>query len=80
MPRSCRTGGSCAAAGDPAPGQTSIETNGDHRIAISFAVAALTGLASDVVIDDPSCVEVSYPGFWDDLEAVTQQPDRVAVA
>jgi 5-enolpyruvylshikimate-3-phosphate synthase len=37
-------------------------------------------LAPSLVIDDPSCVEVSYPGFWDDLSTVTEQVDRVAVA
>ena len=47
-----------------------IETAGDHRIAIAFAVAALSGVAGDVTIDDPACVDVSYPGFWDDLESV----------
>ena len=48
-----------------------IETNGDHRIAISFAVAALTGLVPDVAIDDPACVDVSYAGFWSDLDSLT---------
>jgi 3-phosphoshikimate 1-carboxyvinyltransferase len=63
------------------PAAPEIQTKGDHRIAISFAVAALTGLASGgVLIDDPDCVEVSYPGFWDDLASVTELPDAVAVA
>ena len=55
-------------AGRPLPAE--IETAGDHRIAIAFAVAALSGVAGDVTIDDPACVDVSYPGFWDDLESV----------
>jgi 3-phosphoshikimate 1-carboxyvinyltransferase len=62
-------------AGVDAP---AIETKGDHRIAISFAVAALTGLVPSVVIDDPACVEVSYPGFWDDVDAVAEQREPVA--
>jgi 3-phosphoshikimate 1-carboxyvinyltransferase len=45
-----------------------ILTLGDHRIAIAFAVAGLTGLATAVELDDPDCVAVSYPTFWDDLE------------
>lgn len=48
-----------------------IVTRGDHRIAIGFAVAALTGTASAVELDDPGCVAVSYPDFWTDLAAVT---------
>ncbi len=48
-----------------------IGTHGDHRIAIAFAVAALTGVASGVELDDPGCVAVSYPSFWTDLAMVT---------
>lgn len=47
-----------------------ITTQGDHRIAIAFAVAALAGVASAVELDDPGCVAVSYPTFWDDLAEV----------
>ena len=47
-----------------------ISTHGDHRIAIAFAVAALTGVAASVELDDPACVAVSYPTFWADLAAV----------
>ena len=47
-----------------------VETHGDHRIAIAFAVAALTGVASSVELDDPACVAVSYPTFWEHLAAV----------
>jgi 3-phosphoshikimate 1-carboxyvinyltransferase len=47
-----------------------VITHGDHRIAIAFAIAALTGVASTVELDDPDCVAVSYPGFWDHLAAV----------
>ena len=46
-----------------------IATHGDHRIAIAFAVAALTGVAANVELDDPGCVAVSYPTFWTDLAA-----------
>lgn len=56
--------------GDPErtlEGGMTIETAGDHRIAMAFAVAALRA-SSPVKIDDGDCVAVSYPGFWDDLE------------
>jgi 3-phosphoshikimate 1-carboxyvinyltransferase len=44
-----------------------IETFGDHRIAMSFAIAALIAKTPSV-IKDAECVEVSYPGFWDDFD------------
>jgi 3-phosphoshikimate 1-carboxyvinyltransferase len=47
-----------------------IVTDGDHRVAMAFTVAALTGVAREVTLDDDACVEVSYAGFWDDLAAV----------
>jgi 3-phosphoshikimate 1-carboxyvinyltransferase len=55
--------------GSPLPAR--IQTRGDHRIAIAFAVAATTGVAGDVVLDDADCVAVSYPTFWNDLAAVS---------
>jgi 3-phosphoshikimate 1-carboxyvinyltransferase len=46
-------------------------TAGDHRIAMSFGVlAALPG--NEIVVDDRDCVDISYPGFWQDLANVTQ--------
>ena len=53
------------------PREAAIRTAGDHRIAMAFAIAALTGVAGAVEVDDPGCVTVSYPGFWDDLAAVS---------
>ena len=52
------------------PRAASIATHGDHRIAIAFAIAALSGVASAVELDDPACVAVSYPDFWADLAQV----------
>jgi len=46
-----------------------VTTHGDHRMAMAFGVlGALPG--NEVVVDDPGCVAVSYPGFWADLERV----------
>jgi 3-phosphoshikimate 1-carboxyvinyltransferase len=53
-----------------APRDAEIVTHGDHRIAMAFAVAALSGVAGRVAIDDPACASVSYPSFWEDLELV----------
>ncbi len=52
------------------PAEASIATHGDHRIAIAFAIAGLTGVASAVELDDPDCASVSYPTFWQDLDLV----------
>ena len=42
-----------------------INTFNDHRIAMSFAVAGTR--ISDVFIDNPACVQKSYPDFWNDF-------------
>lgn len=49
------------------PRDAAIATHGDHRVAIAFAIAALTGVAGSVELDDPECVAVSYPTFWADV-------------
>jgi 3-phosphoshikimate 1-carboxyvinyltransferase len=46
-----------------------IEPYGDHRIAMAFAVAGLFAEGS-TVIKDSSCVEISFPNFFDELERV----------
>ena len=45
----------------------SIDTKKDHRIAMSFAVAALA-CGGEMDIRDADCVNISYPGFYEDLE------------
>jgi 3-phosphoshikimate 1-carboxyvinyltransferase len=42
---------------------------GDHRLAMTFAVAALVGGAA-VEIDEPEAAAVSYPTFFDDAARV----------
>ena len=44
-----------------------IDSHGDHRIAMSMALAALTADAP-ITIDGAECVAKSYPSFFDDLE------------
>ena len=40
-----------------------VITHADHRIAMAFGVlGALPG--NSVQVDDPDCVDVSFPGFW----------------
>ena len=57
--------------GSNAPLRGRVVTHGDHRIAMAFGVlGALPG--NEIEIDDPACVAVSYPAFWDDLARVTR--------
>ncbi|MBA3012320.1 MAG: 3-phosphoshikimate 1-carboxyvinyltransferase [Proteobacteria bacterium] len=39
-----------------------IETFNDHRIAMAFSVAGL--VVKGMEIENPSCVEKSFPGYW----------------
>ncbi len=47
-----------------------IKTFGDHRIAMSFAIANLT-TRDEIILDDPACADVSFPQFWSILKKVT---------
>lgn len=49
----------------------SVSSYGDHRIAMSMAVASLQA-SSVVTIDDTACTETSFPGFWSLLEQTRQ--------
>jgi 3-phosphoshikimate 1-carboxyvinyltransferase len=57
---------------DPAlAGQTvdaSIDTFADHRIAMSFALAALK--IGGIAIQNPACVGKTYPGYWKALASL----------
>jgi len=48
-----------------------IDSHGDHRIAMAFAVAAL-GAQGETRIMNAGAADVSYPGFFHDLAAVVQ--------
>lgn len=43
-----------------------INTFNDHRIAMSFAVAGTK--IPGIIIDNPECVNKSYPNFWKDFK------------
>ncbi len=49
-----------------------LETAGDHRIAMAMAIAALTA-GGHCVLDDPGCVAVSYPDFFNALGALLRR-------
>ncbi|NBD96391.1 MAG: 3-phosphoshikimate 1-carboxyvinyltransferase [Gammaproteobacteria bacterium] len=46
-----------------------VDSHGDHRVAMSFAVLALVAEAP-VAIDNAEWIETSYPGFVDDMRAL----------
>jgi 3-phosphoshikimate 1-carboxyvinyltransferase len=49
-----------------------LETFGDHRIAMAFAIAALRA-EGETVIHDAGCVSISYPRFFEDLDKVLER-------
>ncbi len=51
----------------------SVHSHGDHRLAMSLAIAGLLlPPGEELAIEDYACADVSYPGFWDDLKRVSQ--------
>jgi 3-phosphoshikimate 1-carboxyvinyltransferase len=46
-----------------------VSGQGDHRLAMSLAVAGLVA-DGDTLIEDGESVSISYPGFWGDLERI----------
>ena len=47
-----------------------VDSFGDHRIAMAFAVAGLLA-SGPVTILNPSCVGISFPGFFELLDELT---------
>ncbi len=48
---------------------TRCESHGDHRLAMALAVAGLNA-EGETLVEGAGAVDVSYPGFWDDLETL----------
>ena len=51
-----------------------VRSYGDHRIAMAMAVLGLFA-PSDLCINNVSCVDTSYPGFWKDLRRLGADVD-----
>lgn len=52
-----------------------VITHGDHRLAMAFGIlGAIPG--HRITIDDPACVDVSFPGFWSALERAVATTGR----
>lgn len=52
------------------PLQGAIQTQGDHRIAMAFAVLGAAP-GADIQVDRPATVAVSFPGFWAAVRSVS---------
>ena len=63
-----RADGLVIEGGRPLRGAT-VESEGDHRIAMAAAVAALVA-TGPTTIRDAGCVTVSFPRFFDELDAL----------
>lgn len=48
---------------------TRIESHGDHRIAMAFAIAGLHA-DGETTISDTDCIRTSYPGFEDQIREI----------
>jgi 3-phosphoshikimate 1-carboxyvinyltransferase len=51
-----------------------VDSRGDHRIAMAVAVAALMA-DGETEIAGAESVDISYPGFWDQLDALREGRD-----
>ncbi len=52
--------------------KATINSYGDHRIAMSFAIA---GLSCGMTIEDVACIETSFPNFYDILREISEVKD-----
>jgi len=55
-----------------------LESFGDHRIAMAFAIAGLFA-EGETVITGTECVNTSYPGFYDTLDGLIRRPPTTAI-
>ncbi len=50
---------------------TSLDSETDHRVAMSLAIAGLLA-KGDSTINNSNAADISYPGFWSELERLQQ--------
>jgi 3-phosphoshikimate 1-carboxyvinyltransferase len=50
-----------------------LDSFGDHRIAMAFAIAGLFA-EGETVITNTECVNTSYPGFYETLDRILKEP------
>jgi len=56
----------------------SVDTYDDHRMAMAFSVIGLAAPQGTVTINDPDCVNKTYPNYWDDLQKLHQAATATA--
>src|SRR5262249_20436469 len=49
-----------------------VDSGGDHRVALALAVAGLLA-SGKTEIEGAECVDISYPGFFADLERLSSR-------
>ena len=49
--------------------EETIDTYGDHRMAMCFSLAALSGVAA--TINDPECTPKPFPDYFDVLNSIS---------
>ncbi len=50
-----------------------VDSFGDHRIAMAFAIAGLFA-EGETTVTNTDCVDTSYPGFYQTLEKILKEP------
>lgn len=63
--------------GGPALRGAALQSHHDHRLAMAWAIAALTA-SGETTIADPEAASVSYPGFWETLHHISEEGRGVA--
>jgi 3-phosphoshikimate 1-carboxyvinyltransferase len=49
----------------------SIHTYDDHRMAMCFSLASFNSYGADIEIEDPSCVNKTFPNYFKEFDSVT---------
>jgi len=52
------------------PHAAAVETYDDHRMAMCFSLIAIAGVP--IRINDPKCVNKTFPGYWDAFNSICQ--------
>ena len=61
--------GGLVITGVPALHGGAVETQNDHRLAMSAATAACAA-TGEITVDNDGCVAKSYPRFWEDFSSL----------
>lgn len=77
--RTLREGDQLLITPGTARGEMRFDPRGDHRLAMSAAVLSVLQ-RRPLVLQDPSCVAKSFPGFWRELEKLGVDVDTMTSA